>query len=177
MTEALNVLTGMPTKMFLSKNFSEDQLFEMIKEYDGKQWVMVCSTDGSITDGAIDGLLKSHAHTVLGAKQITKDDGTPIKMIKIMNPEGFETYSGDYNDNDPKWTQKMRDQLGHTRGNDGVYWMPVSSFKKDFADLIIAMYEDWQKKILKESWNRKTFDAVWSFNNPVNQDAVISIQT
>ena len=65
-------------------------------------------------------------------------------MVKMRNPWGSEVYTGEWNDSDPKWTQSYKDQLGHTSVDDGVFWMPISSFRKDFVDIHVAMYEDWK---------------------------------
>ena len=133
---------------------------------------MVCSTNG-----VKDNMPGSHAYGVVGGKVLTRADGSKLKMVKIRNPEGVETYNGPWNDKDPIWTEHDRKQLGHLSKNDGLFWMPIKSFKDDFFDLMLAMYEDWQKTVKNESWDRKALDNSWSFSNPVKQNVVVSVQT
>jgi len=54
--------------------------------------------------------------------------------------------------------------------------MPISSFRQDFTDIQIAMYEDWKVNTKDVKFDRKNINGKWTFNNPVDQDVVIAVQ-
>jgi len=105
MVESLNILTGMPTASFMSADNSNDEMWDIIKKVDDRQWVITASDVYEI-----DGLPGGHAYTVLGAQKLYGEKGELVeKMVKMRNPWGSEVYTGKWNDNDPVWTQFYRD--------------------------------------------------------------------
>jgi len=52
------------------------------------------------------GLVRGHAYTVVGVKELTVS-GTKHRLIKIRNPWGSERYTGEWNDNDTRWTPQL----------------------------------------------------------------------
>ena len=61
---------------------------------------MCCSVG---ENGEVNGLFKSHAYTLIGAYEYK---GT--RLVKIRNPHGSGEWTGDWNDNDLKWTNDMK---------------------------------------------------------------------
>ena len=174
MVESMSVLTGMPTKTISSDATTDDQMWDYIKSFDDKNWVMAASDIYPI-----DGLPGGHAYTVLGAQKLNDESGNLVaKMVKMRNPWGSEVYTGDWYDGDSKWTQFYKDQLNHTSADDGVFWMPIASFRQDFTDVQVAMYEDWKKTTNDETWNREGGypKHTWSLSNPADQDVVIDVE-
>lgn len=45
-------------------------------------------------------LITRHAYTILGAVKLSTGD----TLLKMRNPWGAEKYSGDWSDQDPRWT-------------------------------------------------------------------------
>jgi hypothetical protein len=43
----------------------------------------------------------------------------------MRNPWGQETFTGAFSDNSPEMTDAVREELGHTKGNDGTFWMKL----------------------------------------------------
>lgn len=80
-----------------------------------------CSVKGQ----APDGLTNSHAYTLLDVVDLGD-----IKLAKIKNPWSVEAYNGKYSDDDPFWTDAMLKKVGHTLGNDGIFFMPFNQFIK-----------------------------------------------
>jgi hypothetical protein len=65
-------------------------------------------------------------------------------LAKIRNPWSKEGYIGEWSDNDPRWTSDLLAKVGHTKGSDGVFFMPFHKFyrKPYFDDSAVAMYND-----------------------------------
>ena len=76
------------------------------------------------------GLNLSHAYTVLGTKTLTDKDNKKIRLVKIRNPWGEETYNGAFSDKSDLWTDDLRKQAGAVKKNDGVFFMPIADYKK-----------------------------------------------
>lgn len=86
---------------------------------------------------APDGLQNAHAYTLLDVMEV---QGT--KLAKMRNPWSREGYSGEWSDSDPRWTPSLLKQVGHTKANDGVFFMPFHNFlnKPYFRSTTVTMY-------------------------------------
>lgn len=59
----------------------------------------------------------------------------------MRNPWGMEMYTGPWNDNDyDHWTDDFKRQAGHSRKDDGIFYMPAEDFKKAFTIYSIVNY-------------------------------------
>ena len=48
------------------------------------------------------------------------------RLIKMKNPWGTETFKGDYSDS--RMSSSVQRELGHTKGNDGVFYMSLDQY-------------------------------------------------
>ena len=46
-----------------------------------------------------------------------------IRLVRMRNPWGHYSWSGDWSDNSPIWTPELRDMLLSGGGDDGVFWI------------------------------------------------------
>jgi len=54
------------------------------------------------------GIVDAHAYTLIGVKEITKDDGKKEKLLKVRNPWGKKEWNGAWSDKSSLWTPKTR---------------------------------------------------------------------
>ena len=66
---------------------------------------------------------------MLGVKELEKEDGTVVKLVKLRNPWGTETYHSDYSDESLLWTDKLREDAGSVVSNDGEFFIPINLYK------------------------------------------------
>ena len=101
---------------------------------------MTCiSPAGSDKTTDSSGLVQGHAFTLLGAKQLSNG----VRMLKIRNPHGSEKYHGNWGDNDSRWTDSLRAEVGGTNNkNDGVFHMAIEDFMHLFTDTRAVVYPD-----------------------------------
>lgn len=88
---------------------------------------------GSVTNEALQyGLIGGHAYSLLAGKEVSLDNGTTVKLVKIRNPWGQGEWTGDWSDTSSLWTDKIKGELGITQSfkTDGAFWMDWSDFKK-----------------------------------------------
>ncbi|KAI9655670.1 MAG: hypothetical protein M1831_004822 [Alyxoria varia] len=108
------------------------------------------SRRGNDSNGAPDkeGFVRSHAYTVLEAKEIKRQsevekDGKRtgetkeevVRLLKIRNPWGRVEWNGAWSDGSKEWTPKIMKELDHTFGDDGIFWISYEDFLKYYRDI------------------------------------------
>lgn len=68
------------------------------------------------------GLRQNHAYTVLKVETLANGQ----RVIKMRNPWRSETFTGAYSDG--KMNSNIREELDHTVGNDGVFYMSLEQY-------------------------------------------------
>ena len=56
-------------------------------------------------------------------------------MLKIRNPWGKFEWNGAFSDKSPLWTPQLKQELGVTAKDDGIFWMTLEDFIKDFEGI------------------------------------------
>lgn len=82
-------------------------------------------------------MANAHAYTILGTATINGNN-----LIKMRNPWGKETYHGPMDSNDPAFTDSMKNAVGYTDDNDGIFFIPDVDFLKAFEKFAVAYYSE-----------------------------------
>ncbi len=124
-------LFGGPHKFMDHTNTSEDSLWTTLMEANSQNDIIQAGTDGSDdTQTQADGLVKGHAYTVLHAQELSNG----AKLVKLRNPWGEDSRQrGDYSDNSNLWTDALKQEAGFTAANDGITWMTIADFRRQFS--------------------------------------------
>lgn len=124
---ALRELTGMPTKSYNVLDQSNEEFFKIVSHADAKNWIMVgaCMKEEY-------GLVGFHAYTLLGVVDLKTDGESVQRLIKLRNPWGVEMYTGDWNDNDSRWTDDFKAQAKLVQEDDGIFHMPLENYRNAF---------------------------------------------
>lgn len=86
-----------------------------------------------------EGIVQGHAYAILDV-----DDYQGEQLINLRNPHGnadhTREWSGDWADDDPKWTKKARAQLNYEPNEqvDGVFWMNSSDFMQNYKYIYVC---------------------------------------
>lgn len=162
---ALRELTGMPVVTYNSQKQSGAKFFEIVTRADKKNWVMAGACMHPHAS-----LVTGHAYTILGTVQLK---GGP-KLIKLRNPWGREKYAGPFRDDDPKWnTHGWAKQVGLTKANDGIFYIPLKDFKISFTHYSILMYQKWHTQRKNIKGKGKKFNT--SITSKADQEIVITL--
>ena len=92
-----------------------DTFWQKLLMADRRKFAMCCSTysgadkDVDSQDVLESGLQDGHAYTLIGVKEIIKDDMKIERLLKVRNPYGRKEWQGDWSDKSKKWTVKTRD--------------------------------------------------------------------
>ena len=105
----------------------------MLKTSDKQNDVITAGTgagDGNKTDTDANkvGLAYTHAFTLIGVLELS----TGEKLVQMRNPWGSETYKGAWSDKSKKWTKKAMKETGHTKADDGVFWIELADYVTNF---------------------------------------------
>lgn len=158
--EALRDLTGAPCITYFSQAENPEIHWKRILDAEQNHWIM-CAASGDIKKSGNDsrddktGLSGNHAYSLLAAYEIQGGHGgrrlvprgegnsNNTRIVKMRNPWGKGEWTGAWSDDDDaRWTQEMRQLLGHMDVDDGVFFMPFEDFLRYFHDYQLCMYDD-----------------------------------
>lgn len=105
------------------------------------------SPQGSDADVSPLGIVQGHAYSILDVMEI---EGT--KLIQLRNPWGDETeWKGPWGDKSKEWTERRKRmaydrmqqrgyQIEEIGKNDGIFWMSLPDFFKNFEQLFLCRF-------------------------------------
>ena len=88
-----------------------------------------------------DGVIGGHAYSILKAKNYGKE-----RLVMVKNPWGKTEWNGPWSDGSSEWTAESIKELGHTFGDDGVFWIR-------FEDLLRKYDVIWRTRLFSDEWN------------------------
>ena len=115
--EAFRPLTGCPSHAFIHDDCAnKEMLWKKIELADRRGFPMATAVASQMEEveklSAADmkrvGLVDAHAYSLIAAKEITNDQGKPVRLLQIRNPWGKKEWTGDWSDKSPLWTEKCK---------------------------------------------------------------------
>lgn len=136
--ESLAAITGAPVEYKKHSTMSTEELWKLLKTSDMNNYAMCTGANVEVK-----GIVKSHAYTLIGAYEFVLN-GEKVRLIQIRNPWGCSEWTGEWSDNDPRWTTNLRREFSHVSKDDGIFFMPFDEFSKIFIHTFVAMtYDDY----------------------------------
>lgn len=110
---------------------SSDSLWAAMMDANDTNDIIIAGTEGDDdTHKQADGTVKGHAYTVLHAQELSNG----AKLLKLRNPWGSDSRNkGDYSDDSSLWTENLKREAGFTKADDGITWMTIEDFKRQFG--------------------------------------------
>ncbi|OBT63200.1 hypothetical protein VE03_07754 [Pseudogymnoascus sp. 23342-1-I1] len=141
--EAMEDLTGgvsvtISTRDILSKERLWQDLLKVNTEY-----LFGCASpvwDDVDDDGGKDGIQANHAYSILRAVQYKNE-----RLLLIKNPWGRKEWKGPWSDGAKEWTHESIRDLGHTFGDDGIFWIR-------YQDLLRKYDEIYRTRLFADEW-------------------------
>ncbi|KAJ9138629.1 Cysteine proteinase [Pleurostoma richardsiae] len=139
--EAVEDMTGgVTTTVATRKVLKKDRLWRELVNASG-DFVFALSAIGTGWEITQNGLYMGHAYSILKATEEVDEDGNKVRLVQIRNPWGQRDYSGlgewmgPWSDGSKEWTPYWLKKLGHTFGDDGVFWMSYEDVLETFLFL------------------------------------------
>ncbi|KAK4556221.1 hypothetical protein LTR86_006918 [Recurvomyces mirabilis] len=172
-SEGIEDLTGgvgvviNPEDIMDKNRFWKDQLSQVNEKY--------LFGGGSKAKGS-KGVIGGHAYAVMKAYE----EGD-LRLLKLRNPWGDTEWEGDWSDGSKLWTAEMMTKLGHTFGDDGVFWMSYTDFLKHFPNInrVRLFDKSWQVSqqwtCVKVPWTVDYLDTKFEFTITEKGPVVIAL--
>jgi hypothetical protein len=91
------------------------------------------------------GLVVGHAYAIVRVAEV---DGN--RLISIKNPWGHGEWTGAWSDGSDLWTDAIKQAVGWSDQDDGIFWMCFTDFTKMFHNLDVCHpLSGFQKKVIK----------------------------
>ncbi len=156
--QALRDLTGCDAEeIFLSSachGAGQAALWKTLLRYKHNEYIVGAATTCHYTGNHIQnsGLLFDQTYVVLEVREM---DGH--KLIKLRNPPGdHEEWKGDWSDESPVWTRRLRYLLGHVEdSSDNSFWMEYCDFCVAYRSLQVCRWHNpsfWCTSTVQGSW-------------------------
>ena len=123
-----NQLLGAPSNWWFTSTYSETNMYTLLGQYQVAGNIMTAYCNNSVT-----GLNAGFYYSILGVFNLSNN----VKVIKLRDQNGIYAteWSGAYNDSDPIWSTistTSKTAVKYARTNDGVFFMTITDFKKNF---------------------------------------------
>lgn len=131
-TEVWKALLGAPPMELWHENKSGNEIWQLIKDLVAKGYAVGAATSAAPNTREVN----SHAYAVLGAYEVTLDNGAKQKLILYHNPWSTDYWAGNpWADSSDKWTANVKKQLPlySNSADDGLTFVTPDDFVKNFG--------------------------------------------
>ena len=137
---ALRDLTGAPIEE-LYDEADADKVWDFVVNGVNNEYFLSCSTElVEDKEDTGEGATKSHAYTVLDARDIQTDSGEE-RLILIRNPWDTFEWKGAWSNTSDLWTEDLRRELNYPADEDeSLFWMNINDFQKYFPVVWVCKY-------------------------------------
>jgi hypothetical protein len=95
-------------------------------------------SDGQGEQQLARGVISGHAYSLISIHEF-EHEGEDVKLLKMRNPWGQKEWTGPWSDNSSLWTDDLREELGSTAEEDGVFFITYSDYVSHFATTSICV--------------------------------------
>lgn len=111
-------------------SINSTDLFYLIDNLFKNRYIVGAATVSNTANNEVNG----HAYSVLGAYEVTTDNGTTVKLIRYFNPWHVEVWkTNPWGDNSANWTNYTKSQVPYLNGNDGIVFSTVEDYHDNFG--------------------------------------------
>ena len=141
--EGVEDLTGgISTTILSSDILSKDRFWTEGLRQVNKEFLFGCGTDDwdDPSPHGRDGIHGGHAYSVLRAENYGQE-----RLLMVKNPWAHSEWNGPWSDGSSQWTAESIKELGHTFGDDGVFWIRYEDLLRKFSVI-------WRTRLFSVDW-------------------------
>ena len=129
-SEAMEMITGMPSSQHPLKDAEVDDLWKSMVEYDNRNYIVCAGNYQGET-------YRNRIFTIIRLFEIGS-----MKTIKLKNHfEDFE-WKGELSAGSEKWTKQIKEDLGYYEGEKNSFYVDIKEFINTFDFLSVCHYHD-----------------------------------
>lgn len=144
-SEGFLSLTDSPTDVINHCHLeTSEELWEKIKVSINEEWILSCiiQLKGNKTKYYQHlGLITNHCYTILRIKQVIVK-GKVHRFILLRNPHGHTSYSGNYSEEDSKWTTELKKAVDFHSKDEASFFMHIDDYFKFFDHTFVCKHEE-----------------------------------
>ena len=169
--DAFEFLSPAPYNTYYHNSETRPTLFETIRDAQKKGFFVLADITETASTNLESlsrlGLITNHAYTVINTAVLRKNNGSEIKLLKMMNIWGTNEWVGDWSDTSSKWTQEFKKEVGLEPKEDGIFWMSYDDYLQFYTTThICKIHPDFEYKTTK-------FKSSKANNEPLNLSKVV----
>ena len=131
-SEALEMLTGMPVAKGLLKNSVEDKLWRKLIDYDKKNYIL-CAGESEDPQNL-------HKNRIFNIVNLFEVNGQ--RLLKIRNHFGHYKWEGQFSAGSSSWNKELAEKVGYSQSDKSCFYMELHDFVKNFETLTVCHYHD-----------------------------------
>lgn len=137
-------LLGCPNQSLRHEDYKENSsdLWKELVHADSHKYTILCESNGD--NEVMAGVIGGHAYSVIGVRTITHQ-GQEVRLLQIRNPWGCGEWTGAWSDKDPNWTEDLKQEVGFTDADDGLFFMAFDCYLRNFHQTMISVEVDFLK--------------------------------
>jgi hypothetical protein len=125
----------------VKQSITDGSLWTLLLKYCESGFLLGCGSPVGASDSESDasntGIVQSHAYSILKLQLVDE-----FQLIRLRNPWGRKEWTGDWSDNSPLWTKRLKDKVNFLAADDGAFWMSWQDFCINFDELYICRFFD-----------------------------------
>ena len=169
--DAFEFLSPAPFNTYYHNSETRPTLFETIRAAQKRGFFVLADITETMSTNLESlsrlGLITNHAYTVINTAVLRKNNGSEIKLLKMMNTWGTNEWVGDWSDTSSKWTQEFKKEVGLEPKEDGIFWMSYEDYLQFYTTThICKIHPDYE-------YNCTKFKSSKDNNDPLNLSKVV----
>ena len=96
------------------------------------------------------GLKYKHSYSILEAREVIDKEGYEVQLVRLRNPWGKTSFTGDWGPASEMWTDELKEQLNYSGEDNGQFWIAFKDMKDYFVCVeYCKVHDDYAFSFLK----------------------------
>jgi len=162
--DGFELITGMPSAQYNLKDLSEDELFNLLSDFDQRNYMV------SVGNHRMPGLTKNRHFSVVSIYEASEQ-----KMVKLKSQYGDDGWRWKFIEKTKQWTKDFKEKIKYFENEKDCYYLEVKELIEQFDFVTVCYYHDnWDKKRINVRSDYKE-EIFFELTVEKNSEAIISL--
>ena len=126
-------IMGVPAEAYQHDEVaSNEDFFAMLESADRRNFIMMAASHGEGENRNAEGVISGHAYSLISIHKV-QYQGRELRLLKLRNPWGSGEWQGDWSDKSPLWTPALKEEVGFTDADDGIFFIELKDYLQHFS--------------------------------------------